>query len=48
MRVKGGDVIMEEFMHIIFCVQSKLDWHNNVIVDINESYLLLNSKLKRN
>jgi hypothetical protein len=48
MRVKGSDRIMEEFIHISFSVRSKLDWRNNVIMDRNESYLLLNSKLKRN
>jgi hypothetical protein len=46
LRVKESDRIMENFIHISFSVQSKLDWCNNVIVDRNESYLLLNSKLK--
>ena len=46
MRVKESDRIMEEFIHIGFYVRSKLDGRNNVIMDRNESYLLLNSKLK--
>ena len=37
-----------KFIHLRFSVQGKLDWHNNFIMDINESYLRLNSKLKRN
>jgi hypothetical protein len=48
MRIKGNDRIMEEFIHMRFFVRSKLDWYNNVIMEKNESYLLLNSKLKQN
>jgi hypothetical protein len=48
MRIKGSNRIMEELIDIIFFVQSKLDWPNNVLMDRNESYLLLDSKLKQN
>jgi hypothetical protein len=44
LKVKEGDRIMEESIHIRFPVRGKLDWCNNVIMDINVSYLLLNSK----